>query len=82
MQESRLEQPNVSRKWAWVVGPELGAGTEVCTLNSYLTPSLTAMEPQASCDPKSPQLPGVDNEGISGQKLQDSNTSPQDSTCA
>lgn len=53
----------------WVVGPERGAGTEFSTLNSYLTPSLTVMEPRASCDPESPQLPGVDNEGIPGQKI-------------
>lgn len=27
------------------------------------------MEPRPSCDPESPQLPGVDNEGIPGQKI-------------
>lgn len=80
MQESRLEQQNVRREWGWLVGPKLGAGTGVWTVNSYLTPPLTTMEPQASYDPESPQLPGVNNEGIPSQNIQDSNTSLPDPT--
>lgn len=80
MQESRLEQRNVSREWGWLVGPKLGAGTEAWTLNSYLTPLLTTMEPQTSCDPESPQLPGMNNEGIPSQKIKVSNTSLSDPT--